>query len=178
MTRPTPAPEDLIVETWEVTTPGTVYLWQYDRRDDRYKQTRLGGKTASRRLYITRDDRKYNQEQIPMENVGLDPFTNGNLRLVSSETRDENLDTRYHLTDSDLGEILELRDIEAFMDAVSDIQSELIIRRLVALAEKNGTAEQNSALRDLCEQRYPIGGTQKTVREMIEAGERIGAERI
>jgi hypothetical protein len=178
MARPAVKPEDQVVETWESTMPGTIYVWLYDRREDKYLKHRVGGKTGSKRLHITRDDRKYNQERVPVENIGHDPFTNGAMRLITAETRDENLDTRYHLSDTDLHEILEIRDVEPFMEAVSDIQSELIIRRLVALAEKDGTQGQNEALKELAEVRYPIGGTQKTVREMIEAGERIGADRI
>jgi hypothetical protein len=63
------------------------------------------------------------------------------------------------------------------MEAVSDITSELVLRRIYSLSEGAGTQAQNEALKNLIDTRYPIGGTQKTVREMIEAGERIGATR-
>ncbi len=170
--------EDRIVETWEVMIEGTVWVHVYDRRDDRYVKQRVGGREGSRRIHITRDDRKYNQERLPDENKGLDPFTNGALRLVDSATRDESLDTRYHMTPADIAELLEIKDEDLFREAVEAIESELIVRRLRALAETDGTVAQNSVLREVCEARWPIGGTQKSVREMIEAGERIGATQV
>ncbi len=178
MPRPPVKPEDQVVETWEVLTEGVLHVWAYDRREDRYVTESLGGDQGSMRLHITRDDRKYNQERVPIENKGLDPFTNGALRLVASETRDENLDTRYHLDDKDLTEIFEIRDADLFMEAVTGFTSELMLRRMQALGEQVGTQEQNRRLRELIDERYPIGGTQRTVREMLEAGERIGASHI
>ena len=50
-------------------------------------------------------------------------------------------------------------------------ESELILRRLAEMSEKMGTLVQVEALRDLVHERYPIGGTQRTVREMLEAEE-------
>ncbi len=96
--RPTAKDEDKVIETWESTVEGTVYVDVYSRREDAYVSQRIGGTTGSKRLHISRDDRKYNQERVSDENKMLDPFTNGALRLIESATRDENLDTRYHLT--------------------------------------------------------------------------------
>jgi hypothetical protein len=175
MARPVPQDEDRIMETWEIAVPGTVYVWVYDKRDDSYRKQHVGGKSGSARLHITRGDRKYNQEQIPVENRALDPFTNGALRLIESAERDEALDIRYHYTNEQLVEMFEIRDPELFKSEIAEIESELILRRLYAMAEDNGTVTQVEALREVLQDRYPIGGTQKTVREMIEAGERIGA---
>lgn len=178
MTRPEASEDDKTIETWETAIAGAVWVWVYDRREDRYISQSVGGKTGSRRLHITRDDRKYNQEQMPYENAHQDPFTNGALRLISAATRDELLDVRYHYTDADLAELFEVRDPHTFMEGVTDIHSELIVRRLLAMAETIGTQAQNQVLKEYVSQKWPIGGTQKTVREMIEAGERMGAERI
>jgi hypothetical protein len=178
MPRPDATEDDKAIETWESVIAGTVFLWVYDRRDDRYHQQAVGGRSAPKRIYMSRDDRKYNQEQVPDENQGLDPFTNGSLRLVAAQTRDENLDERYHRTDSELTELFEVRNLDLFKEAIEDITSELILRRLVALSDENATQAQAEVLKDLVTSRYPIGGTQKTVREMIEAGERIGATRM
>jgi hypothetical protein len=174
MTRPETTDDDRVVETWESAIAGTVFVWQYDRREDRYHQASVGGRSGSRRLHITRDDRKYNQEQVPIENTDLDVFTNGALRFVGAATRDDTLDVRYHFTDSELAEMFNVRDPELFIEGVSDITSELILRRLLALGEDIGTQAQFRVLKDLVTERYPIGGTQKTVREMIEAGEKMG----
>lgn len=172
MARPHARDEDKVVETWEIVTPGTIYVWVYDRREDRYDTQGVGGR-SSKRLHLTRDDRKYNQELVPLENRHLDPFTNGSLRLVDCATRDETLDMRYHLTDADLKQMFEVRDRTLFLEAVSSIESELVLRRLADLADENGTVAQLETLKDLIRERYPIGGTQKAVREMIEAGERL-----
>jgi hypothetical protein len=177
MPRPEATEDDKTIETWETSIAGTVFVWVYDRREDRYQQQSVGGSTGSRRIHLTRDDRKYNQELVPSENQGLDPFTNGTLRLIGAATRDEMLDTRYHFTDDELGEMFEVRDVDLFLEACRDITSELILRRLLAMADVRGTVAQAEGLKDLVKDRYPIGGTQKTIRDMIEAGEKIGATR-
>lgn len=169
MARPEARPEDKVIETWESAVPGAVWVWVYDRREDRYMKQACGGRTGSRRLHISRDDRKYNQEQVPIENAKHDVFTNGALRLVDSATRDESLDSRYHFTDVDLGEFFDIRDLALFEEAVRGIGSELILRRLSALSEEVGTMAQNDMLRELLRERYPIGGTQTSVRELFDA---------
>jgi hypothetical protein len=173
MARPEAKPEDKVVETWESAVAGAVWVWVYDRREDRYIKQACGGRTGSRRLHISRDDRKYNQEQVPVENAQHDVFTNGALRFIEAATRDDSLDMRHHFTDVDLGQFFDIRDVTLFEDAVKEISSELILRRLSDLASQIGTMAQNDILRELLRERYPIGGTQKTVREMIEAGERL-----
>jgi hypothetical protein len=177
MARPEAREADKVIETWESAVAGSVWVWVYDRREDRYIKASCGGRTGSRRLHISRDDRKYNQEQIPVENSQHDPFTNGALRFIDAATRDDSLDMRYHFTDLDLGQIFDVRDMALFEEAVKEIESELILRRLAALGEQIGTMAQVDVVRELLQERYPIGGTQKTVREMIEAGERLGITR-
>jgi len=178
MARPVVSEADSVVETWEITFPGTVWVWVYDRREDSYRKQMVGGRQGSRTLHITRDDRKYNQELIPDENRHLDFFTNGELRLLGAATRDESLDIRNHYSQADLISMFEVRDPELFREAIVEIDSEVILRRLQGLADEHATVVQNDILRDLLQERYPIGGTQKTIREMLEAGERIGATRL
>jgi hypothetical protein len=173
--RPEAKDDDKVIETWESAVAGTVWVWVYDRREDRYVKQSVGGASSSRMLHISRDDRKYNEEQIPVENAKLDPFTNGALRFVKAATRDETLDMRYHYTDADLSQLFEVRDMLRFTEAVAAIDSELILRRLAALGEANATNSQSAVISDLLRERYPIGGTQKTVREMIEAGEKLAS---
>lgn len=178
MSRPAPSEDDKVVETWESVISGTVYVWIYDRRDDKYIQQAVGGRSASKRLHITRDDRKYNQELVPPENRQHDPFTNGALKLKEAITRDESLDMRYHFTDEDLKTFFEVRDDELFAEAINAIESELILRRLEAVAEKDGTKSQYEMVRDLVRVRYPIGGTQRTVAEMFNENARSYAEHL
>jgi hypothetical protein len=178
MSRPVPTDDDKVIETWESVVAGTVYVWTYDRRDDKYIKQAVGGRSASKRLHISRDDRKYNQELVPPENREHDPFTNGALRLKDAATRDESLDMRYHFTDEDLKTFFEIRDETLFQEAIEAVESELILRRLEAVAEKDGTKAQYEMVRDLVRERYPIGGTQRTVREMFAENDRSLAERL
>lgn len=170
------AEDDKIVETWETTTEGTVWVWKHDAREGRYVETRVGGRQGgSRRLHISRDDRRFNQEQVVEEMKEHDVFTNGQLVLVSAD-RAEDVDTTYHLTGDDLAKLLEIKDEELFQAEVNDIKSELIMRRLKEVAETKGTVAQLEYIRDVIEARYKVGGTQRTVREMMAAGEMSGGE--
>lgn len=178
MVRPLVNPADAVIETWEIAFPGTVWVWVYDRREDQYKKQAVGGRAGSKTIHLTRDDRKYNQELIPDENRSLDPFTNGLLRLLGSADRDESLDVRNHYSAEDLVAMFEVRDPDLFREAMEALTSEVVLRRLANLADDHATVTQGAILRDIIAARYPVGGTQATVREMIEAGERIGATRI
>lgn len=178
MVRPAVSDDDLKIETYEILTNGTVWVWTFNKREDRYEKKRVGGRSGSRLLHITRDDRKHNQEQNPVENAGLDPFTNGSLRLITEADRDDTLDMRHHLTDGELEKYFEVKDRNKFRAKVEAVDSELIVRRLMSLAEDHATAAQSEILRTLIAERYPVGGTQRTVREMLEAGERLNAARL
>ena len=169
-------PGETVIETWEITGNFTVWVWVYDRREDKYKKQRVGGRDGgSKRLHISVDDRRFNQEQVVEEMKTADPFVNGALILVSAE-KAEDIDATYHLTGEDLANMLEVKDLDLFNEEINDIKSELILRRLRELAETQGTVKQLESIQDLLNSRYKIGGTQRTVREMIEAGERIGGE--
>jgi hypothetical protein len=165
-------PDEKVIETWEITTEGTIWVWVYDRREDRYVKQRVGGRQGSRRLHISTDDRRYNQENVVDEMKDHDPFINGALRLVSAD-RPDDIDSTYHLTADDLRSLLSIRDMALFEEEVRGIRSELIVRRLLEVAETDGTMGQVTFIRELIQQRYKVGGTQRTVQEMIEAGERI-----
>jgi hypothetical protein len=178
MARPDVTDDDKVVETWEITTQGSVWVNVYDRREDRYVKQLVAGRSGSKRLHISRDDRKFNQEQIPDENSSLDPFSNGMLRLVDAATRDENLDVRFHLSATQLVKFFETRDRAEFRIKLESISSELVLRRLNEVADENGTVAQVEELRSLLNKRYPIGGTQRTIKEMLDAGERLGVARV
>lgn len=171
------ATQEKTVETWEITHDGTVWVAVYDKREDKYKKQRVGGRAGgSKRLHITADDRRFNQEQVVDEMKQNDPFTNGSLKLISAD-RPEDVDTTYHLTAVDLEAILK-EDPETFEARVGDIKSELIVRRLLEVAEKAGTVAQLAFIRDLVEERYKVGGTQKSVREMLKAGEELSGTQM
>lgn len=171
-----------IHELWEVMVPGTIWVWVRDVRiPGQYKKTRVGGKAGgSRKLRITTDERRYNEEQVIEEMLDHNPFRNGFLRLVSvdEDARPDDILANYHLTDKDLLAYFEVKDADVFKEGVQDIESELILRRLFSLAREHGSVAQFDVLQDLVEERYKVGGTQKTVREMIAAGEVDGGERL
>lgn len=170
-----PRPEDTShLETWEATTNGTAWVWTFDKREDKYVKVRVGGRSGSKKLHIRADDRRYNQDQIVDENKSLDVFTNGFLKLLDNEEQTTDVDRKYHLDQDDLIKLLSIKDEGIFKGEVDDITSELILRRLTAVAEKHGQVWQLEYLRDLVEERYKGGGTQKAVREMIVAGELSG----
>lgn len=173
MSRPEVPDADKVIETWEITCPGTVWVYVFDRRQDRYSKARVSGTSGTRRLHISRDDRKFNQEQVSYEHRDLDPFTNGMLRLIDSSA-DADLDTRNHLSTEQLEAMLEVKDEAAFKTTVDDINSELILRRLLDVTERLGTIWQLEIVREVVHGRYALGGTQKTVRELLSAGEKLG----
>lgn len=157
-----------IVEVWEAMTSGTVYVAVFDKRDDRYVMTSVSGRSGAKKLRIPRDDRIYNQERIPEENVHLDPFQNGQLRRVDDGPVDDSLTAASQLTDADLAELLALKDKDLFGAEIERIKSELILRRLQSVAETDGAKWQLDAIQTAVRERYPVGGTQRTAREIFE----------
>lgn len=157
------------IETWEITTEGTVWILVSDPRDTSgYKKQRVGGRAGgSRRLRLSTDDRRYNEEQIVNEMQDHNPFRNGLLRLIDQKHQDDVI-TTYHLTSDDLATILEIRDEPMFEEAVRGITSELVLRRLAALGEKSATMGQLTFIRDVIEERYKVGGTQRSVQEIFD----------
>lgn len=167
---------DKVLETWEITTDGTIWVWKMDVREGKYVETRVGGRQGgSRRLHISSDDRRFNQEQVVEEMKDHDVFKNGALVLISADKADD-IDTTYHLTAEDLRRLLEIKEQALFESEVSDIKSELILRRLKEVAEKDATVAQLAFITDIIQARYKVGGTQRTVQEMITAGELAGGE--
>lgn len=159
------------IEVWEAQTPAAVWVYQRDpRASTGYKMVRVGGPNASKRLRITKDDREFTQEQILDENRHHDPFTNGSLKRIDAKNPTANLGI---VTDEDLEAFLEF-DNAVFEEAVRDIDSELTVRRLKDLVEQRGTVPQHEILREVIEEKWKVGGTQKTVQEMIDAGEAAG----
>jgi len=172
-------PADKVIETWEITGEGTAWVWVKDPREAKMVKQRVGGRAGgSRKLHISTDDRRFNEEQVIEEMAAHNIFRNGTLRFISATDGSQPVDLAQtaQLTEEDMAALLEIRDEDLFRDEVKDIDSELIIRRLKNLAEKDGTMAQNEVLTEIIESRWKVGGTQRTVRELIEAGERIGGQ--
>jgi hypothetical protein len=164
--RRNPVVDKNVKEKWEVSIPGTVSVWTYSKRGDDYVKTQAGGR-HSKFLYITTDDRHYNQELIPDENRHLDPFRNGTLRLVS-DVVDTDLDVSNHLATQDLQAIV--ADRAGFSDRIHGMDNELILRRLLAVTEEDGTVLQVESLKALLFERYPVIRPTAEERELALGG--------
>lgn len=162
------AKDQKVLETWEVQVPGTVYVLKLDRRKDEYVKTRLNGTKGPKRVTLTRDDRKYNQEQVRPEYAQHDPFQNGAMaQVIDGEL--------VGITDVELGDMLSVRG-EEFDELVASLDNELTARRLMGVAKTEGTVAQYEAIRDYIDERWKTGGTQPTVEEMFaeaSSGEKV-----
>lgn len=160
------------IETWEAATEGTVWVMILDARTNSYTKQRVGGAAGSKRLRISIDDRRYNEEQVVTEMLDSNPFRNGMLRLLRTDTSVEgyesDVDVTYHLTPEQYLAYFDLRDPAIFAEEMEGIGSELVLRRLKDLGEKHATMEQLEFLRELIEKRYTNHKSQKVVTQMEE----------
>jgi len=166
-------------ETWEATGGATVWVHTMNARTGKYDKTRVGGRDGgSRFLRITIDDRRYNQQLVALENVGMDPFSNGALRFLrvdgAPDGYESDVDATYHLGPDELAAYFEVKDLDVFKATVDEISSELVLRRLADVGTRRGTMEQMDILQDLIETRYKNSKTQKAVREMLAAESAMG----
>ena len=159
--------EATAVEIWEAVTPSVVFVSVRDTMNGGWKQKKVSTQ-GPKRIQITVEERRFNQDNIPEENLHLDPFSNGQLICVQGDAK-----SQYHLTDDDLVTILTLEDDAAFEEAITDTTSEVILRRLLSLGQTKASHVRFEFIRDLVDERYRVGGTQKTVQAMIDAGEAL-----
>jgi hypothetical protein len=165
------------IETWEVTGEFTVWVWKHDvRHPGHMEKQRAGGKAGgSKRLRLTTDERRYNEEQVVEENKDLNPFTNGQLKLVDGGKMPlDDIDQTYHWGDEQYSAFFEIRDVDLFKEQAEEIASELILRRLYMIGEKTATIEQREVLKEIIEVRYKAGGTQGTVQEILNDEAKLG----
>lgn len=163
-------------EVWEIQIPGTIYAKVRNPEiAGTWKVVKANGTNGPRRLSLTTSERKYNRELIPDENQHLDPFSNGSLRCVVGEPMNND---KPWLTDADLEAIVRLESDDLYQEEVSSITLELTLRRLLDLCQRIGTVGRYEFVRDLVQERYAVGGTQRAVQEMIDAGEKLQGFRM
>lgn len=156
------------MEIWEITIPGTVFVSVRDPRlPGGWKQTSVSGK-GNKKLTISKDEREFNEEQLPEGNIHLNPFRNGILLCRQGELAEAK-----QYTDEELTAFLELDEAD-FKDAFEALPTEVLHRRLLAIAEKKATVQQHALLKDFVDEKYRVGGTQRTVREMQSLSDRMG----
>ncbi len=156
-------PEEEATEVWEATTNSGTRILVRDQRQGGWKKVRVSRKGSRKRLTITPDERRHNQEGLPDKNLKHDAFSNGKLVCIIGD------EIGRGYSDDDLKFMLTVDDAE--LRDIVDGLSEVVLRRLCAIAEKKGTNPQFNFLRDVIAVRFRVGGTQVAVAEMYAAGE-------
>lgn len=159
-------------ETWESTTGGTVWVHLKDARAiGGWRLQKVGGK-GTKRLKITVEEREYNQELIPYENEQHDPFRNGLLVRIHPKEVERG---QYELDNEQLIQMLAISSEPVFEEQIKSIDSEIIMRRLLTLAETHATLARYQMVQGLVDDRYRVGKTSRVVREMYADDERYAA---
>lgn len=157
-------------ETWETTTGGLTFIHTKDPLNSRvWVEKKVGGPNGAKRIVITTEERKHNQSMVAYGNEAQDPFLNGLLvRILPATERLEN-----ELTDKDLIELLQGGSDDDFEATIASIESEVILRRMHALTERNATPWRANALQDLINERWPAGKGSRVYEEMRAARDRL-----
>lgn len=155
------------METWEATTGGAVYVQVKDPRDRTgWRSAKVTGR-GRKKIQLSLEERLFNQELVPEEKrTQHDPFSNGLLVRTSPAPDVDDDDLQSHYTDDQLAELLQIDSDEVFLASVEAIQAEVVVRRLLKLAEKRATMVRFQALEELVDKRYHIGKTSRVVAEI------------
>lgn len=152
-------------EVWETTTGGTFWVHVKDpRQPGGWAQKRFGGR-GSKKITITVEEREFNQELVSEDYQQHDPFTNGLLVRVSPKVVER---SEYELTDEDLLKVLAWEDDDKFEAYLRAVESEVIVRRFLALAGKNASKWRYDQIQQFVDVKYHIGKTSKVAKEIFE----------
>lgn len=150
-------------EVWQGTTDSTVWVQVKDPRvTGGWAKKRIVGR---KKITLSVDERLFNQELIDEEFQDLDPFTNGLLVRTSPKDAEK---AKYELTDEQLVELLMIDDDDTFAAELAGIESEVVVRRLLALAERKATFVRYQAVQAFVDDKYHVGKTSRVVKEIIE----------
>lgn len=156
-TRQAPDEQDptKIMETWEITTEGRVWLQvttftRHGQPQD--KDVSLGPKKPGQKLKISQADRERNQENVA--DPQFDPFRNGLLVRVDADQQSNPMTASTDaVTTVDLMAIYELKGSE-FMAAVEAL-GQVPIRRLQEMSEAvDATTSQVAMIEQVIEERW------------------------
>lgn len=156
------------VEIWEATTESSVWIWVLDTiaGNGSWKIQKVGGRYGNRRIQLTVRERRYNQDRVPQQSASeFDPFLNG--KLICRQGADQSPNG---YTDDQLIALLTVesaRDSDFETVAQSMISKEVVVRRLLALAERHAPAYRRDMLEELVDQNYRLGWTQRSLRDDI-----------
>lgn len=150
-------------ETWEATTGGTTYISVQDPRNPKaWVRKKVSGR-ANKRITLTVSERLFNEQQVAYDNEKQCPFRNGLLRRIHPKG-----DGRFEITDEEIVALLQGGTDEEYQLLIEKTESEVVLRRMVLIAERSATLYRYNALRDLVEQRYPNGKTSRVYQEYLD----------
>jgi hypothetical protein len=156
------------METWEAATGGTTHVHVRDPRvRDGWKVVKISGR-GRKKIQLSVEERLYNQELVQEDKRHHDPFSNGLLVRTSPPPAATEDGFEGGVSDEQLLELINLSSDEVFMDQVRAIESEVVVRRLLGLAESKATNVRYTALQDYVDERYHIGKTSRVVQELFD----------
>lgn len=158
-------------EVWELVIPGQVFVEVKDpRHRGSYTQRRVGG-NASRRVQLSVEERLFNQGLVAYGHEDQDVFTNGMMIRILPKTEERG---EYELTDAELVTWLTEDDDDQYDALIREVDSEIILRRMLTLAEKKATKWRYDLLENLIRDRYLVSKSSKVAIEEEVARERAG----
>lgn len=143
-------------EVWASTTGGTVWVHKKDTlRPGNWVEKMIGG-PGNVKLKLTVEEREHNQDLVAWGNEHQDPFQNGLLVRVLPKDVERG---RFELTDDELKLLIKGGTDEEFADTIQKADSEVILRRMLALAAEDRATPNGrlTDLADLIKERYPQG---------------------
>lgn len=153
-------------EIWETTTGGTVYVHVKDPRNPNgWVQKKVGGR-GTKRITVTVEEREFNTELVTYENAAHDAFRNGLLRRISPKDPEDK--GANEISDDELIEYLKLDDDNLFTEYYQSLESEVVLRRLLVLGERNASMYRYNELKSYVDAKYALGKTQRVVQEMYD----------
>lgn len=147
----------LVEEVWESTTGGAAHVWTKDPQNTRnWIQKKRAGGPGNPKLRLTVEEREYNQDLVAWGNDHLDPFKNGMLRRISpeSETSDEGVENQY--SNEDLIKLVTVGSDSRYSKIIRDIESEVVLRRMVPLAQKHASNLRWEEIKAVVKERFPV----------------------
>lgn len=156
MTAPAPTGVAEATETWEITTPGRVWLQvtinSRHGRGTELKDVSLGPNRPGQKLKISPADREMNQESCSVPS--LDPFRNGLLvRVDADQNEDPATESTNALTAQQTLDVFKLTG-PAFLAEVAKLD-QIPLRRLRDMAEAvDASMSQVTMLDEVIQDRY------------------------
>jgi hypothetical protein len=167
VTATTPEVDLTSQEIWETTTGGTTYVNIRDPRvPNAWTKKKVGGK-GTKRITITVEERLYNEELVAFERESQCPFRNGLLVRIHPKGAERG---QFEVSDAEIIALLTQLNDDEFTNTLANTHSEVVVRRMLALAERHATVYRFRILEDEVANRFAVGKSSAFSAE-IEADE-------